>query len=545
MSKPLPSSLLLIALLFSISFNTLLGIPKNEPTKPYTSQTAVWLCSNPSEKDAKVSSDTVDPDGWRDIHWAVMCNTLTKKDKAVFKNHLDNQTLAGFTPLIVSIIHYNKAAFDLLIKWGADINIADKQGRTPLLHALLKGNESQVTTLLERGADPTLCDREGLSTLHYALLTGKMSLIKHFVKHVPAHQPSKDGRTPFHVAAQYGNAEAFNLLVDTFINNKNITFNCGISEENAPPTINPNGMCTADNLSCLQDVLQTSMKNGVTIAHYAATNNSTAILEQLASYMVSFNQPTKQGWLPIHYAAMYGATKSFIFLLNQNESVADVNTVRANHGWTPLHCAAFFGQTKLVSLLLGHLQDIDNKLLDGSTALHCAAMQDHVDIVKLLLEKGADASAQNEAGWTPLHMAAQYNNHEVIPLLLEYKSELAIQNTDGNTAYDIALINDASESKELLRTKTEVITLNENGHKHYTIRPALDIDLQRSELASPIAEGAIKNVRLLINEGESVDQSYGSIRLLDIPMYNEDEEMATVLFKHSVDAVSTAKVDAK
>ncbi len=539
-------SILLTLVLFATSFHSSDSSADNTPTNQYTSQTAKWLCSTQQTKGAAetISSDTVDADGWYAIHWAVVCNTLSKKDESIYKQQRNVQTLAGFTPLMLSIIHYNNLAFDQLILWGADPNTQDKQGRSSLHHALIKGNEPLVNILLEHGADPALCDSKGLSTLHYALFTDNMSLIKRFVTLVPAHQPSQDGRTPFDVAAQYGNLEAFNLLVDAFIHNKELTFNCGIPKSDATTKINnQNSMCTSASAECLQAALQKPTINGITIAHYAATNNNVAILEQLNSHSVSLNQPTEQGWLPTHYAAMYGATESLTFLLNHDESASTINTTPANQGWTPLHCAAIFDRQKAVALLVKDPENVDGKLLDGSTALHCAAMQGHTTIVKLLLEKGANSAAQNYAGWTPLHIAAQYNKHDIITMLLDHKSSITMQNNDGNTPYDIALMNDAAESIELLKDSTAAITLNENGLDHYTIKPVLDITTKRPEFASPIAKDSIDRVRLLIEQGESVDQSYRNIRLLDIPMHNGNEEMATVLFKHSIDSVSTKNME--
>ncbi len=55
----------------------------------------------------------------------------------------------------------NRAALDLLLTWGADVNASGQMGKTPLMAAAGKGNTEMMEYLLGKGADPKLTDRSG------------------------------------------------------------------------------------------------------------------------------------------------------------------------------------------------------------------------------------------------------------------------------------------------------------------------------------------------------------------------------------------------
>lgn len=110
-----------------------------------------------------------------------------------------------------------------LVKTRGDPNCSDQDsggGSTPLMIAAMIGSDEQVRTLLESDADPLYTTDRGVSVLH-----------KFAARPMPdAHAPAvlarlleaacsanvtmKQGRTPLHVAAQWGQAEMCRLLLD-------------------------------------------------------------------------------------------------------------------------------------------------------------------------------------------------------------------------------------------------------------------------------------------------------------------------------------------
>ncbi|KAL5554486.1 hypothetical protein UlMin_041887 [Ulmus minor] len=64
---------------------------------------------------------------------------------------------------------------ELLLQFGADINLRDFHGRTPLHHCISSGNNTLAKFLLRRGARPSLRDGGGLSSLERAMEMGAIT----------------------------------------------------------------------------------------------------------------------------------------------------------------------------------------------------------------------------------------------------------------------------------------------------------------------------------------------------------------------------------
>jgi hypothetical protein len=57
---------------------------------------------------------------------------------------------------------------DLLLKKGANANLADHMGRTPMFFAVAHGRLEVGRRLLAHGADPAIADKHGNTPLHFA-----------------------------------------------------------------------------------------------------------------------------------------------------------------------------------------------------------------------------------------------------------------------------------------------------------------------------------------------------------------------------------------
>ena len=75
-----------------------------------------------------------------------------------------------WTPLIYAIYHYNWRMAKVLIRAGANVNLADSANRTPLMWAALRNSGITATILVEHGADINAVDISGRSALQYAII---------------------------------------------------------------------------------------------------------------------------------------------------------------------------------------------------------------------------------------------------------------------------------------------------------------------------------------------------------------------------------------
>jgi ankyrin repeat protein len=123
----------------------------------------------------------------------------------------------------------------------------------------------------------------------------------------------------------------------------------------------------------------------------------------------------------LHCASLRGRLDE-VKLLLKGAYRADLNAKNKN-GWTPLHRAALRGQVKVAEYLLNFKDEDDNNpevLVDinaqshnKNTPLHVASIAGKLQIVDLLVERNADREIKGEHGWIPLD-AADENKHEKI-----------------------------------------------------------------------------------------------------------------------------------
>jgi ankyrin repeat protein len=100
----------------------------------------------------------------------------------------------------------------LLVKEGADVNKKDKLGMTPLLEALRGGHDAAAQILVNNGAKPIL--KEAGTEMCKAAASRDMQYVERLVKAgVDPNVVDYSQRTPLHVVAAQGTAEAVKFLV--------------------------------------------------------------------------------------------------------------------------------------------------------------------------------------------------------------------------------------------------------------------------------------------------------------------------------------------
>jgi hypothetical protein len=99
--------------------------------------------------------------------------------------------------LIETVKSGDRAATEMLIKTGADINQQDEQGWTPLNFAAGMGNLSLVKLLVENGADVFKVGRDLRTPYMIALAAGRVSVVKYLREmedNFPGEKPARPPR---------------------------------------------------------------------------------------------------------------------------------------------------------------------------------------------------------------------------------------------------------------------------------------------------------------------------------------------------------------
>jgi len=152
----------------------------------------------------------------------------------------------------------------------------------------------------------------------------------------------------------------------------------------------------------------TKSKYGNSALVYAIQENSQKVSYYLSqSIDFNINNENNFGENPLMMAAFMGNTKLVKYLLENRKATVNKD------GWSPIHYAAIRGDLEIMNSLINVGANIDALSPNESTPLMYAARYGHIRVVKLLLDKGADLSAVNKQDLTPIDFAKMYNQSEI------------------------------------------------------------------------------------------------------------------------------------
>ena len=172
-------------------------------------------------------------------------------------------------------------------------------------------------------------------------------------------------------------------------------------------------------------------KEGLTLLHLAAIEDSRDEAEQAIAMGQDVNARTFDGWTPLHIAAHERSYEVAVLLLLKGAAV----NLRDEFGWTPLHSAAASRSDDIVLLLLDTGASVNAKTVDGWTPLHAALENNSGENAELLVAYGADVRARTDSGLTPLHCLAMtwYNVEDLAELLIAHGAEVNAKDSEGRT----------------------------------------------------------------------------------------------------------------
>jgi ankyrin repeat protein len=107
----------------------------------------------------------------------------------------------GEAPIHACVKNCKIDCLQVLISYGADINLPDNSGSTPIHWSSCMQNTMFLDLLIECGASIDKFDYEGGSALHYAAYYGNKNIIKRLLKKgLNAYQENFKGITPIDLA---------------------------------------------------------------------------------------------------------------------------------------------------------------------------------------------------------------------------------------------------------------------------------------------------------------------------------------------------------
>ena len=124
---------------------------------------------------------------------------------------------SGSTPLHLAITEEKTDLVKRLLERGAFLETKDDYGSTPLLTAVrFNVPEVIIDLLLEGGANVHTLAEDRKTTLHFiAQKRGEMKMLRAMIaRGLSVDAEDNDGWTPLHVAAQHGNTDAAEVLIE-------------------------------------------------------------------------------------------------------------------------------------------------------------------------------------------------------------------------------------------------------------------------------------------------------------------------------------------
>jgi ankyrin repeat protein len=300
----------------------------------------------------------------------------------------------GMTPFHIASGHKNKEMKQLLIEYGADINILKTGGVNPLHEAVYNNDIETVTELLDAKANPNISIPEtDITSLHIACEEGHAHVVSLLLgAHANIGQTNEDGKAPLHFAAYAGNTDIVEQLI-----------------------------------KAQADINQTDNQKHTPL-FIAVSRGNTSVVELLIKAGANIEQKDDTDRTPLHCAASQRFTNSAYLLIKAG---ADLNQKDID-GRTPLFLAAINGDMNIIELLVQAKANIHIRDKEGWTALHAAIEGGYINIVKLLTNMGADINQQVNKGKPPFYSALRYSP-ETAQWLIQAGADVHVLDNIGNT----------------------------------------------------------------------------------------------------------------
>lgn len=411
--------------------------------------------------------------------------------------NINSQTNSGKSVLNLAVTNDLKLLFELFIQSGANVNLADKQGRTALFEAAfdVELKADMISTLIAHGADVNSATSDGWAPLLVMAYKNNSKdevliskLVTEFLKAgVNIDHKNSNGATAVKIATEQNKKMFLKVLLEKGANpdtpdNSSWTalmkaINMGdkglfnlLLNANASPNVKADDGWNALHLTVNKSnkgsdevnslFAKALLKNGAdkdaqtnggeTPISLAVFNNRRKVFDVLIESGVDLNLSSKNGWTPLMRAVNLGYVDMATAILNAK---ADVNKAE-NGGWTALHLTVD-GDTRsserinlqLAKLLLANGAEIDQQNNGGNTALSLSIINKQKGIFDFLLSKNANVNISDNAGYTPLLASIEAGRVDMSNVLIDKVKDINTATVNGWNALHLTVAGDSKLSK--------------------------------------------------------------------------------------------------
>lgn len=337
---------------------------------------------------------------------------------------------------LLHLLYYSLEGVKILVEYGADVNVLDKNDETTLYKATKANAVDVIDYLLEHNADLN-CENAKLNyPLHCAASEENWELVRKFVEH-GANVNAIDSGSNLVLHYAVTNHKMLKYLVEQ-ISDANVS----IDFENFD---GHTALFKAARIGKL-DSVKYLVQNGADVNKIDDDNLS--IIQRAAGF---------QHWDVVKYLILKGANVNFcnincrsvLHLALSTYNNVDIVAWLLNHnanpnlldrdGFTILHhCAraAFSKDLEVAKLLLESGADVTATDRDGNTVLHLAVK--NAKFIKLFLQKGCEVNVYNNSGFTVLHLAARLNMLDSVKALVKSGADIDALDSDNTSVMYLA-----------------------------------------------------------------------------------------------------------
>ncbi len=392
-----------------------------------------------------------------------------------------NQRGRGGEPLLVMAVRTNlRFTMDELLRWKADLEMADAAGLTALAHAVAQGDRVVSERLLLAGASAAAPAPGGMTLLAHAVEKGDRRMAALLLRHgAVADGALADGRTLLAAAVAKRDLEMASLLLEggakadaasgdgrslvaVAVEGQDAAMAGLLLEKGADPN-DPggdgrpllHGAVAAGRAEMVRLLVRRGANlnardgAGWALAHYAIAENRVGTLRMLLESGADWRLATGDGMGPVTLAVRHRAMDALWALVERGAGVAEERWAGQPLELLPVA----WGDAALLRVLLeaggdpnapfatppspefaAHIQDYEKftgyvKTDRGLTALMLACLTGDAECARLLLEAGANKSARTKKWrYYPINIAAQQKRVAVQRVLLGKPPE---HNGDG------------------------------------------------------------------------------------------------------------------